>query len=168
MPYLRVANVGDNVLKLDDVKSMNFMPDEQKRFDLREGDILISEGQSRELVGQSVRITSLPGPMCFQNTLIRFRAYPDSVRSEYAQAVFRACLYAGIFADIATQTTSIAHLGARRFADLKVPMPALSDQDRTLAELRAIADSIAAIEHERVELTLLAGQLSAAVFEGAQ
>jgi type I restriction enzyme S subunit len=138
VPYLRVANIGDGELKLNDLKIMNFTPDEQDRYNVLPGDILVSEGQSRELVGQSAMITSRLEKMCFQNTLIRFRPRPEAVRPRYAQALFRACLRSGLFAGIATQTTSIAHLGVQRFARLSLPLPTLVDQDRILARFAMI------------------------------
>lgn len=129
-PYLRVANVGDDQLKLSDVKEMNFNPAERERYSVVPGDILVSEGQSRELVGQSVRITNLPQPMCFQNTLIRFRADESQVSSEFAYSLIRALFYTGHFSDIASQTTSIAHLGVKRFAEFVVPIPAADVQQQ--------------------------------------
>ena len=50
--YLRVANVGDGFLKLNDVYKMNFANDEFRHYNLYPGDVLVSEGQSRDLVGQ--------------------------------------------------------------------------------------------------------------------
>lgn len=164
VPYLRVANVGDDLLKLDDIKQMNFTPDEQRRYSVRPGDILVSEGQSRELVGQSVLITQLPEPMCYQNTLIRFRANPDLIRPAYAQALFRACLHSGIFADIATQTTSIAHLGVQRFANLELPIPSISEQDRTLVEIGDFSAAFTAVDAECTALNALSARLSVEIF----
>jgi type I restriction enzyme S subunit len=119
-------------------------------------------------VGQSVLIAELPGPMCFQNTLIRFRANPDIVRPRYAQALFRACLYAGIFANIATQTTSIAHLGVQRFAQLQVPVPSVDKQDRFLADLSVVQAAREAAQAEVETLDALRSQLSRLVFGGPE
>lgn len=166
--YLRVANVGDNILRLEDVKQMNFTPEEQKRYEVRSGDILISEGQSRELVGQSVLISDLPERMCFQNTLIRFRADHSIVRPEYAQALFRACLHAGVFASIAAQTTSIAHLGAQRFAQLQVRVPSLHEQDRVMEELAHIQAARESIQAELSALLMLSSQISRQIFGAAE
>ena len=110
-PYLRVANVSDDALRMGDVLRMNFTPDERRRYSLQRGDILVSEGQSLELVGESVLLEgTFPESMCFQNTLIRFRPDPAQVRPPFAQALFRAALRAGIFSGIAKRTTTIAHL----------------------------------------------------------
>lgn len=168
MSYLRVANVGDNKLRLEDVKQMNFTPEEQERYDVRGGDILVSEGQSRELVGQSVLIPDLPERMCFQNTLIRFRADHSIVRPEYAQALFRACLHAGIFASIAAQTTSIAHLGVQRFAQLQVRVPSLHEQDKAMAELTCIQTARESSQAELSALVTLSAQISRRIFGTAE
>lgn len=164
VPYLRVANVGDDHLKLNDVKCMNFTPEEQSRYRVLPGDILLSEGQSRELVGQSALIDELPQSMCFQNTLIRFRAMPDFILPAYAQKLFRACLKQGVFADVATQTTSIAHLGVKRFASLVMPVPPIQEQGRHLERLSLVGRGIATAETELSSLTGLRSSLLAEIF----
>lgn len=164
MPYLRVANIGEDQLRLDDIKTMNFTPEEQERYRVEPADILVSEGQSRELVGQSALVTELPEQMCFQNTLIRFRPDRHKVRPEYAQSLFRACLKNGIFADLATQTTSIAHLGVQRFASLELPLPTLDEQDEMLMGLEAISSGIVAASSELAALESLRSSFLAEIF----
>jgi type I restriction enzyme, S subunit len=166
MPYLRVANVGDNELRMADVRKMNFTPSEQKTYSLQPGDILVSEGQSRELVGQSALVKELPELMCFQNTLIRFRADPKIIRPEYAQAVFRSLLLDGTFADVATQTTSIAHLGVKRFAGIQVMVPGLAEQDDFLAQFTNVRSGIKAAKQEKDALTQLRQVLLSDIFGG--
>jgi type I restriction enzyme, S subunit len=77
-------------------------------------------------------------PCAIQNALIRFRAHPD-VCSEFAAQLFRWCQQSGIFASIATQTTSIAHLSTGRFSTLKVQVPPLGEQ-RKIAEILGSVD----------------------------
>lgn len=142
--YLRVANVFDGYIDSSDIYEMPFSEEEAKRFLLEPGDILLNEGQSLELVGRSAIYRGDPPNCCFQNTLVRYRAGPD-VLPEFAQYTFQNFLRLGKFAAIASQTTSIAHLGAGRFAALPMPVPpleeqraiasALSDMDTLLAKL---------------------------------
>lgn len=164
--YLRVANVGDNELRLADVKKMNFTPKEQEHYRVQPNDILVSEGQSRELVGQSALVTSLPEPMCFQNTLIRFRPDPDIIRPAYAQALFRACLQSGVFAEISTRTTSIAHLGVQRFAQLQVHVPDIREQDRFIAQFAEVRVAIQSAKVEAESSVHLGATLLCEVFGG--
>ena len=126
-PYLRAANVFDGYIDTADVKSMNFSFSEYRRYSLQDGDILLNEGQSRELVGRSAIFRGEVPDACFQNTLVRFRPGP-SILGPYAHRYFQHCMYAGAFAAIAKQTTSIAHLGAQNLADLPIPLPGKSRQ----------------------------------------
>jgi type I restriction enzyme S subunit len=137
-PYLRVANVYDGYLDLTDVLEMDFDDTDFAAFSLRPGDILLNEGQSRELVGRSCIYRGEIEDCCFQNTLIRFR---PSVRilPEFALAYFQHALYAGLFARIARQTTSIAHLGADRFSHMLIPLPPLDVQERVVQVVKAMS-----------------------------
>lgn len=143
VPYLRVANIGDNTLRLSDIKEMNFDLREVEQYQLRADDILVSEGQSRELVGQSARINEISDVVCFQNTLIRFRPDSSAIHPEYAFALIRALFYSGHFAALASQTTSIAHLGVKRFATCKVPVPPAEAQLRRIGQIQMTQDAAA-------------------------
>lgn len=131
-PYLRVANVFDGYIDTSDVLKMHFKESEYETFKLNEGDILLNEGQSLELVGRSAIYHGEPANCCFQNTLLRFK--PNSeILSDYAQYLFRYLLNTGQFAAIASRTTSIAHLGATRFAGMVVRIPPLPEQRKIVA-----------------------------------
>lgn len=136
--YLRVANVFDGFIDASDVLEMPFTAEEKRRFLLRDGDILLNEGQSLELVGRSAIYRGLPADCCFQNTLVRFRAN-DRIAIQYAQLLFQKYLHTGVFASIAMQTTSIAHLGAGRFAALQMAVPSRIEQ-HAIAEALSDAD----------------------------
>ncbi|MFJ8772443.1 restriction endonuclease subunit S [Streptomyces microflavus] len=138
-PYLRVANVLDDRIDYSDVKSMGFTNSERQVYSLHPGDILLNEGQSLELVGRSAIYEQEAGKFCFQNTLVRFRP-GDGLLSRYAQAVFDDWLRTGKFAQIAKQTTSIAHLGGERFGALQFPLLPV-DEQRRIVELLEFWDA---------------------------
>jgi type I restriction enzyme S subunit len=126
-PYLRVANVFDNFIDTSDVLRMKFTEAEVKRYLLKTGDILLNEGQSLHLVGRNARYEGDPIGCCFQNTLVRFRA-GEMTDPDYAFALMQFLFVKGRFSEIATQTTSVAHLGSNRFASLWVPLPPFEEQ----------------------------------------
>jgi type I restriction enzyme S subunit len=135
-PYLRTKNVFDGRIDIDDVLSMPMTENEFSRYCLREGDILLNEGQSIELVGRCAMYKNeYPHPCAIQNQLVRFRAY-ENTSASFATHLFRSCQTRGVFSQIAMQTTSVAHLGVSRFQNLKLPLPP------TLAEQEAIATAL--------------------------
>lgn len=132
-PYLRVANVFDGYFDLEDVLSMDFDDRDFVRYELRSGDILLNEGQSRELVGRCAMFEDQIEGCCFQNTLVRFRCGNDLV-PKFAFAYFQFLFYRQSFAAVARQTTSIAHLGADTFQKLLMPVPSV-DEQRQIADV---------------------------------
>jgi type I restriction enzyme, S subunit len=144
-PYLRVANVHLGRIEYVDVNEMGFTSAERVTYGLKPGDILLNEGQSLELVGRSAIYERAEGEFCFQNTLIRFR--PNGrILSAYAQVVFEHWLRSGVFAAIAKQTTSIAHLGGDRFAALEFPLLPIGMQQRIVDVLESLAELERGIE----------------------
>ncbi|MFF5502333.1 restriction endonuclease subunit S [Streptomyces roseolus] len=137
-PYLRVANVLLGRIDYSDVNSMGFSSGERRIYGLQPGDILLNEGQSLELVGRSAIYEGAAGDYCFQNTLVRFRPGSE-VLPAYAQLIFERWLSTGIFAAIAKQTTSIAHLGGDRFGALLFPLRSMSEQQRIVEVIDAVS-----------------------------
>ena len=158
-PYLRAANVFDGYIDTADVKSMNFSPTEYRRYSLQEGDILLNEGQSRELVGRSAIFRGEVPDACFQNTLVRFRP-GASILGPYAHRYFQHCMYAGTFAAVAKQTTSIAHLGRRSLAALPIPLPGKSRQLELARRLSAIDSALPATAGREERLRTLKARIS--------
>lgn len=147
-PYLRTKNVFDGRIDLNDVLEMPMTDADFARYSLRYGDILLNEGQSIELVGRCAMYKDeFQGPCAIQNQLVRFRAR-DSVSASFCAHLFRYCQLTGVFAKIALQTTSVAHLGVSRFARLMLAWPhdageqeaiaaTLDDMDAEIAELES-------------------------------
>jgi type I restriction enzyme S subunit len=144
-PYLRVANVFDGFIDTSDVAEMDFSDSEFRVYRLQPGDVLLNEGQSRELVGRSAVFRDEVQDCCFQNTLIRFRP-SQHVLSGFAHHYFQYCQYTGRFAQISKQTTSIAHLGVQRFAKMKFPLISLDAQH---AVVQAIGSSVKGVAEIR-------------------
>ena len=145
-PYLRTKNVFDGRIDIEDVLSMPMTDEQFSQFQLRHGDVLLNEGQSLDLVGRcSVYKEEYPEPCAIQNALLRFRANAGT-SAAFASHLFRHCQQTGVFAKIALQTTSVAHLGSSRFANLKLAWPTENEQRliaAALDELDALLSSLA-------------------------
>ena len=132
-PYLRAANVTWDGLDLSDVKEMDFDPREYETYQLRTGDILLAEasGSADEVGKPAVWADQIAG-CCFQNTLIRVRAFPTVA----------PYLYMHLLADARTgalgraaRGVGIHHLGAQRTESWAVALPPLAEQHRIVAEV---------------------------------
>jgi type I restriction enzyme S subunit len=148
-PYLRVANVFDGYIDFSDILEMDFTPKERKAFSVVSGDILLNEGQSLELVGRCSLYEGNDNQFCFQNTLVRFRASSGHFPSFY-RWLFKLCLDSGRFKTIAKQTTSVAHLGADRFARMLAPLLNL-DEQRLIADRLNVEQRLVDIESARMK-----------------
>lgn len=165
-PYLRVANVFEDRIDLNDVLSMDFDESDFKTYRLRHGDILLNEGQSTELVGRPAMWRDELPECCFQNTLIRFRANPERMEPEYALEVFLYYLRKGQFARLSSKTSSVAHLGAGRFAEMPVPLPPLKLQRHYSEKRRQIHSLLGKRQGQVQEANDLFGSLVQRAFRG--
>ena len=139
-PYLRTKNVFDGRIDISDVLTMPMTDEQFEQFRIRNGDVLLNEGQSLELVGRcAIYQDEYPEPCAMQNALLRFRARAG-VSGIFSSYLFRHCQQTGVFARIALQTTSVAHLGGTRFERLRLAWP------DTEAEQRAIATALSDVD----------------------
>ena len=130
----------DGYITTDDVLEMDFNAADFATYELKPGDILLNEGQSRELVGRSAIYRGEIPRCCFQNTLIRFRS--DEVIPAFAQSFFRFMLYRGRFAALSRQTSSMAHLGLSRFKTAPIRVPGPDDQSKRIAHITATEEAV--------------------------
>ncbi len=136
-PYLRVANIKDDRIDFSDLESMDFDEVHFQKYQLQPSDILVSEGQSPELVGQSAIFQGEVDGLCFQKTLHRFRGEANRVLPEFAQLVFRAHVKSGVFRRLAPITTNIAHLTLERFCAAPFPLAPLTEQTEIVNAITA-------------------------------
>jgi type I restriction enzyme S subunit len=129
-PYLRCANVFDDRVDIREVFEMPFTDDEFRRYELQDGDILLNEGQSLNLVGRPAVFQGEHPSCAFQNSLVRLRVNEKVATPIFAYQLVRHLYQTGGLAAVATQTTSIAHLGVSRFASIKVAVPPVEEQLR--------------------------------------
>lgn len=169
-PYLRVANIKDDRIDFSDVETMDFDDEHFAKYRLRSGDILVSEGQSPELLGQSAIYRGEQESLCFQKTLHRFRPFDCGPSSEFAQLVFRSHVRNGVFMRLGSITTNIAHLTLEKFKASPFPLAPISEQRRIeteTARLLSIADALETLgKSDSVRVTRLRQSILKWAFEG--
>ncbi|HUP70348.1 MAG TPA: restriction endonuclease subunit S [Acidimicrobiales bacterium] len=168
-PYLRVANVFEDRIDDSHVMSMDMTVSEWGRYRLRDGDVLLNEGQSPEFLGRPAIYRGDPPEVAFTNSLIRFQANAD-VHPEWALLVFRSHLHNRRFMRESQITTNIAHLAAGRFKTVEFPVPPLDEQAVRVFEARARLDTCDRLRNEvgagRKRAASLRRSILAAAFSG--
>lgn len=168
VPYMRAANVDWNRLRLDDVKAMQFTAAESAIYELRHGDILLTEASgSASEVGKSVLYRGEVPGACFQNTLLRVRCRQGN--PEFVQRYLLAEARAGRFRP-QSRGVGIHHLGRQRLADFPIELPPLDRQVTAVAEADDVLDGCerlrAGLEHARRMQQQLRRALLHAAFTG--
>lgn len=153
-PYLRSANVGYDELRLDDVMSMDFDERERERYALQDGDVLVSEGSAgANAVGMPAAWHGeIEGPICFQNTLLRYRAIEDVSTPEFVR---QWCLWAyesGTFRDVAPDGVNIKHIGDTRAKVMPVRLPGIDEQRTIAAQLLPLSEAVRSLRDEAARL----------------
>jgi type I restriction enzyme, S subunit len=154
-PYVRVANVFEDRIDVSDLLSMDFGERDFRQYRLDHGDILLNEGQSTELVGRPAMWRNEVADCCFQNTLLRFQPNRQKVLPDFALGVFLTYFRTGEFAKLSGKTSSIAHLGAGRFAKMPFvfpPMPLQKEFALRVTEIRELEAGQAASRRRLEEL----------------
>ena len=128
-PYLRAANLRLGGIDLADIFRMDFSEDEEDRFAVAPGDVLLVEGGDADKVGAPAYVPEdVPRPMCIQNTVIRARVKPDGKLSQrFLYWTLRCSFHSGDFERIATGT-KLYHLGLRKLAPFHIPVPPIKIQ----------------------------------------
>ena len=83
------------------------------------------------------RKTNVPSSADLRHRWAEFEATSTEF-SMFAHCFFQYCLYTGTFARIAKHTTSIAHLGVRRFSRVLAPLPDRERQSRICQRVQAV------------------------------
>lgn len=165
-PYLRAANVTWKGLTLSDVKEMDFTANESVTYELRPGDLLLSEASgSPGEVGKPAQYNGEIDGCCFQNTLLRVRL-PDGLVPDFFEYFFSEQALNGRFA-AGSRGVGIHHLGASALSDWQVPVPPLAEQERIVAAIEEAFSKLEAGEAGLRTVRRLLKRMRAAVLAAA-
>lgn len=148
LPYLRVANVYANELRLDEVRTIGVSELEVDRVLLAPGDLLVVEGNgSIEQIGRVALWTGSIAPCLHQNHLIKVRFAPVSL------ATWSLCWLlapAGRIAieSAASSTSGLHTLSLSKVQRLPIPLAPLLEQARITAEVERLRTVALAAEGE--------------------
>jgi len=148
-PFLRTSNVYWGYLDLSKLDVMDFTEEEEQKFALQRGDLLVCEGGD---VGRTAMWEGQMQGVYYQNHLHRLRARDNNVNPAFVmywlQTAFTLFnLYSG-----SSNKTTIPNLSQGRLAVFPIPLPPLDEQREIARMLEAVDTRIAAEQARRAAL----------------
>ena len=133
VPYLRVANVQDGYLSLDDVTTIAIPRDDLARYSLQPGDVLMNEGGDFDKLGRGSVWQGEIQSCIHQNHVFAVR--PKAVPSAWLNAFTGSLAAQFYFMGRAKQSTNLASISSSNVMELPVAMPPVTEIDLLLVRL---------------------------------
>jgi len=170
LPYLRVANVYADQLRLDHVESIGVGEQELHRLLLKKGDLLIVEGNgSKDQIGRLAIWDGSVERCVHQNHLIKVRL----VEKQLGRWVLTWLLSPPgreHVEKVASSTTGLFTLSLSKVDDLPVPLPSLAEQSSITTQVErrmSAADRLeAAVEQQLTRASSARNSLMTDAFSG--
>ena len=134
VPVLRMGNIVDGKIVLNNLK---YLPKEHNEFPellLNKGDLLFNRTNSRELVGKTAVYTGIPNPCSFASYLIRVRFHP-SIDSMIAAYYINSVYGKDWILSVVSQQAGQANVNGTKLKLFAVPMPPEKEQQVLVEEV---------------------------------
>ena len=159
--YVRVANVQDGYLDLDDVKTVRVPQTEAENFLLRAGDVLMNEGGDDDKLGRGCIWNGEITPCLHQNHVFAVR--PRLVEPEWIDVWASSDTARFHFELYAKRTTNLASISAANLKELPLLVPPRGERLEIVSDCAAarerfgnacstVTDTIALLRERRAAL----------------
>lgn len=170
LPYLRVANVYANELRLDEIEHIGVQDSELDKLLLCQGDLLVVEGNgSKSQIGRLAIWDGSIDPCVHQNHLIKVRLVVGSMNK---WILFWLLSPAGrhFIEEVSSSTSGLYTLSVNKVGDLPIIVPTLAEQGQIIAEverrLSFIEELEATVEANHTRAERLRQSILKRAFEG--
>ena len=134
VPYLRVANVQDGYLDLNEITMIHIEPHELDRYALRAGDVLMNEGGDFDKLGRGAIWHGEIDPCIHQNHVFAVRPY--DIEPEWVTLVTSADYGRFFFMSYAKQSTNLASISSTNLQEIPVVCPPRDERLRILEHVK--------------------------------
>lgn len=150
LPYLRVANVYANELRLEDIQEIGVTDTELGRVLLEEKDLLIVEGNgSPDQIGRLAVWDNSISPCVHQNHLIKVRLI-DKALCDFVVYWLMSLPGREQIKSVASSTSGLYTLSLSKVSGLPIPLPSI---DEAIEISKLVSDKLEAAQRTEDELT---------------
>jgi restriction endonuclease S subunit len=135
-PIIRMNNLVDGQLVLDDLKHIELSSRERSSLLLKDGDILINRTNSKELVGKCA-VFHESGDYVFASYLIRLRADTAQADPDYLAWVLNSPIGRQQIDAMSRQIIGQANINTEEIRSLEIPLPPIDEQRKIMAAVQA-------------------------------
>ncbi|MFK7088627.1 hypothetical protein AAFM71_07400 [Chromobacterium violaceum] len=135
VPYLRVANVQDGFLALDDISTIEIEPEQLNRYRLQPGDVLMNEGGDFDKLGRGAVWHGEIEDCIHQNHVFAVR--PHSIEAAWLNQITSSQYAQFYFMSRSKQSTNLASISSSNIMELPILMPPSDERDEIVAFVKA-------------------------------
>ncbi len=135
-PYLRVGNVQDGFLDLNEVSVIELPASVTRGVELRAGDVLMTEGGDLDKLGRGhVWNGEIPGCL-HQNHIFAVRCFPHKLKPMFLAYLTASNYGRDYFEATGKKTTNLASTNATKVGEFPIPLPCLAEQEAICSYLK--------------------------------
>ncbi|MDP9023852.1 MAG: restriction endonuclease subunit S [Candidatus Eremiobacteraeota bacterium] len=152
VPYLRVANVQDGYIDLTEIRTIRIREADFKRYSLRSGDVLLTEGGDLDKLGRGFVWRGELEGCIHQNHVFAVRPIRDRIHSDFLAYLVQSAYGKAYFLKVAHKTTNLACINTAKLRAFPMLIPPLAEQHGIIDILGRIDQKIDL--HKRKKATL--------------
>ena len=127
-PYLRVANVQGGYVDLNDLATIEVTPDEDLKYRLHSGDVLMTEGGDRDKLGRGCVWHGKIEPCLHQNHVFAVQTNETILLPEFLEYLTASDVGRSYFDVTAIKTTNLACTSSSKVLAFTIPLPPIEEQ----------------------------------------
>ena len=127
-PYLRVANVQGGYVDLNDLATIEVTLDEDLKYRLHSGDVLMTEGGDRDKLGRGCVWHGEIEPCLHQNHVFAVQTNETILLPEFLEYLTASDVGRSYFDVTAIKTTNLACTSSSKVLAFTIPLPPIEEQ----------------------------------------
>jgi type I restriction enzyme S subunit len=128
-PYLRVANVQDGYLDLENIASIEIPLRNVAQYELQPGDVVVTEGGDFDKLARGYVWDGQIAGCMHQNHIFAVRPKQERLRSPFLSALMTSLYGRNYFTATSVQSTNLACTNRAKLGGFPIPLPSPKEQD---------------------------------------